>query len=132
MKAEKRNEHKSVKELEQEVNAKQSEIRMKWKLKVKEKRNFRKGLHEKEVGWCDEHNDFCDIDSKCDPWDPIPATSEGERAIDDIMCDCYYIILRCKDGEIWLYCATPSKIPESFGAAQLQNHMAVSEAEDNP
>ena len=72
---EKRSVHKSVEELEQEVSAKQSEIRELWKLKVKEKRFWKEGLCEKDVGWCDEHKNFCDVDSKCKPWDPIPATS---------------------------------------------------------
>ena len=97
VKAEKRNEHKLVEELEKEVNAKQSEIRMMWKLKVKEKRNWRKG--EKEVGWCEEHRDFCDIDSECNPWDPIPAPSDKGStcfmSLGDFMCDWYHIYERC-------------------------------------
>ena len=69
----KRNVHKSVEELEEEVSAKQSEIRELWRLKAKEKGYWRKGG--KDVGWCDKHQNFCDVDSKCKPWDPIPATS---------------------------------------------------------
>ena len=73
---EERNEYKSVEELEKVVNAKQSRIHSMWKLKKKEKRSWERGLPQDEVGWCEDHQDFCDIVGKCNPWDPFPATSE--------------------------------------------------------
>ena len=73
---EERNEYKSVEELEKVVNAKQSRIHSMWKLKKKEKRSWERGLPQDEVGWCEDHQDFCDIVGKCSPWDPFPATSE--------------------------------------------------------
>ena len=76
---ERRSQHKSIKELEKEVDSKKSEICKLWRVKEKEKNSWRKKSLEDEVGWCYEHKDFCDVDSACPTWDPIPANSlEGK------------------------------------------------------
>ena len=73
---EKRSQHKSIEELENEVASRRSEICKLWRLKEKEKNCWwKKEAGEDEVGWCDTHNDFCDVDSTCAPWDPIPINS---------------------------------------------------------
>ena len=71
--------HKSIEELEKEVGSKKSEICKLWRVKEKEKNKWRKKSLDDEVGWCYEHKDFCDVNSACPTWDPIPATSlEGK------------------------------------------------------
>ena len=73
---ERRSQHKSIKELEKEVGSKKSEICKLWRVKEKEKKSWWKC--DDEVGWCYEHKDFCDVDSACTTWDPIPVnSSEG-------------------------------------------------------
>ena len=80
MKMLKKSKHKTIEDLQKKVSANQSAVRKLWKLKEKEKKFWKKGLCEKEVGWCGwKHKNFCDIDSTCKPWDPIPASSaEGK------------------------------------------------------
>ena len=76
---ERRSHHKSIEELEKEVGSKRSEICKLWRVKEKEKKGWWKvPTGEEEVGWCYEHKDFCDVDSACTTWDPIPVnSSEG-------------------------------------------------------
>lgn len=79
----KKSRHKSIKDLRNQVRANQSAVQKLWKLKEEEKKFWKKGLHEKEVGWCGMHKNFCDVDSTCKPWDPIPASS-AEGSLTDI------------------------------------------------
>ena len=74
--------HKTIEDLQKEVSANQSAVQELWNLKEKEKRFWKKGLCEKEVGWCGTHRNFCDVDSKCKPWDPIPVSSAEGRLTD--------------------------------------------------
>ena len=72
----KRSKYKTIEDLQKWVSVNQSKVQNLWKLKEKEKKFWKKGLCEKEVGWCRiQHRDFCDLDSDCKPWDPIPASS---------------------------------------------------------
>lgn len=75
----KRSEHKTIRELEAKVLSKQSEIRGLWKLKAKEKKNWKKGLPGEEVGWCKRHENFCDIDSDCKPLGHYHTGPSAER-----------------------------------------------------
>ena len=76
----KKSKHKTIGDLQKQVSASQSALRKLWKLKEKEKQFWKKG--EKEVGWCGTHRNFCDIDSTCKPWDPIPVQSAEGRMKD--------------------------------------------------
>ena len=78
----KKSEHKTIEDLQKRVSANQSALEKLWKLKEKEKKFWKKGLCEKEVGWCGTHRNFCDVDSPCKPWDPIPASSAEGRLTD--------------------------------------------------
>ena len=81
--------HKTIEDLKKNVSANQSAVEKLWKLKEKEKKFWRTGLCEKEVGWCCvTHRNFCDVDSKCKPWDPIPARS-SEGRLTDIKNRCF-------------------------------------------
>ena len=71
----KRSKHKTIEDLQNEVRANQSAVQNLWKLKEKEHKFWKEGLCEKEVGWCRDHRNFCDVNSTCDLWDPIPASS---------------------------------------------------------
>ena len=67
--------YKTIEDLQKKVSYSQSTIQKLWRLKEKEKKFWKKGLSEKEVGWCKSHRNFRDINSSCKPWDPIPASS---------------------------------------------------------
>ena len=90
---ERKSQHKSIKELEKEVGSKKSEICKLWRVKEKEKNSWWKC--DDEVGWCYEHKDFCDVDSACTTWDPIPVnSSEGmllNKAIEQVDITLKYI-----------------------------------------
>jgi len=75
----KRSKHKTIEDLQNEVRANQSAVQNLWKLKEKEHKFWKEGLCEKEVGWCRDHRNFCDVNSTCDLWDPIPASSAEGR-----------------------------------------------------
>ena len=75
----KRSKHKTIEDLQNEVRASQSAVQNLWKLKEKEHKFWKEGLCEKEVGWCRDHRNFCDVNSTCDLWDPIPASSAEGR-----------------------------------------------------
>lgn len=75
----KRSKHKTIEDLQNEVRANQSAVQNLWKLKEKEHKFWKEGLCEKEVGWCRDHRNFCDVNSTCDLWDPIPASSGEGR-----------------------------------------------------
>ena len=75
----KKSKHKTVEDLKKQLSAGQSNVQKLWKLKEREKKFWKEGLGEKEVGWCSIHRDFCDVDSPCKPWDPIPASSARGR-----------------------------------------------------
>ena len=95
MEIERRSQHKSIEELEKEVGSKKSEICKLWRVKEKEKNSWRKKSLEDEVGWCYEHKDFCDINSACPTWDPIPATSlEGKLLL---------AISRASNSDMYIY-----------------------------
>ena len=79
----KKSKHKSIEDLQKQVRANQSAVQKLWKLKEEEKKFWKKGLCEKEVGWCGMHKNFCDVDSTCKPWDLIPASS-AEGILKDI------------------------------------------------
>ena len=136
---ERRSQHKSIKELEKEVDSKKSEICKLWRVKEKEKNSWRKKSLEDEVGWCYEHKDFCDVGSTCPTWDPIPANSlEGKLPLaisrpsltQISMSITMHSILFCRYPLLGHPPETPPKAPQSVGEAQLQNHLAVSKAED--
>ena len=75
----KRSKHKTIEDLQNEVRDNQSAVQNLWKLKEKEHKFWKEGLCEKEVGWCRDHRNFCDVNSTCDLWDPIPASSAEGR-----------------------------------------------------
>ena len=75
----KRSKHKTIEDLQNEVRASQSAVQNLWKLKEKEHKFWKEGLCEKEVGWCRDHRNFCDVNSTCDLWDPIPTSSAEGR-----------------------------------------------------
>ena len=75
----KKSKHKSIEDLQKQVRINQSQLQRIWNLKKEEKQFWKKGLNEKEVGWCGKHWNFCDVDSKCKPMDPIPASSAEGR-----------------------------------------------------
>ena len=75
----KKSKHKTVEDLKKQLSAGQSNVQKLWKLKEREKKFWKEGLGEKEVGWCSIHRDFCDVDSPCKPCDPIPASSARGR-----------------------------------------------------
>ena len=92
----KRSKHKTIEDLRKNVSANQSAVQNLWKLKEKEKKFWKKGLCKKEVGWCRiQHRDFCDLDSECKPWDPIPASS-AEGRLTDIKNRCFSSYLGIK------------------------------------
>ena len=85
----KRSKYKTIEDLQKKVRVNQSAVQKLWKLKAKEKKFWKKGLCEKEVGWCrTQHIKFCDVDSKCKPWDPIPVSS-AEGRLTDIKNRCF-------------------------------------------
>ena len=141
--------YKTIKDLRKKVSASQSAIQKLWKLKEKEKKFWKKGLCEKEVGWCKLHRNFCDIDSSCKPWDPIPASSP-EGGIKDIKKRCFWSCLskkmpphppntlindltfsRCVHCTKRYPLETTSKVSESFGAVQFRENLGVSSAENS-
>ena len=78
----KKSKHKTWSALQKWRRNNRYAVKKLWKLKEKEKKFWKKGLNEKEVGWCWTHRNFCDVDSKCKPWDPIPASSAEGRLTD--------------------------------------------------
>ena len=143
MKKLKKSKHKTIEDLQKKVSANQSAVRKLWKLKEKEKKFWKKGICEKEVGWCKSHKNFCDIDSSCKPWDPIPASSP-EGGIKDIKKRCFWSCLskkmpphppntlindltfsRCVHCTKRYPLETTSKVSESFGAVQFQENLGV-------
>ena len=91
----KRSKHKTIEDLQNEVRANQSAVQNLWKLKEKEHKFWKEGLCEKEVGWCRDHRNFCDVNSTCDLWDPIPASS-AEGRLKDIKNRCFLSCLSIK------------------------------------
>ena len=89
----KKSKHKTIEDLQKEVKANQSGVTKDWRLKEKEKQFWKKG--EKEVGWCETHRNFCDLDSKCKPMDPLPASSAEGRST-DIKNRCFSSFLSTK------------------------------------
>ena len=75
----KKSKHKSIEDLQKQGRINQSKLQRIWNLKKEEKQFWKKGLNKKEVGWCGKHWNFCDVDSKCKPMDPIPASSAEGR-----------------------------------------------------
>ena len=75
-----RSKHKSIKGVLKEVSDVKSAICKSFRAYEKKRKYLASGKYDREPGWCFEHQDFCDVDSPCVPWDPIPAnSSEGIR-----------------------------------------------------